>query len=110
YIKGFQSVKRYDEFSLQAAVATTGPVAVAFDASNIDFQLYKGGVYSNVLCNKLIVNHAALVTGYGNDVTGAYWMVKNSWGTSWGMDGYVMMARFRSNMCGIATCASFPTL
>ncbi|GFR88606.1 cathepsin L [Elysia marginata] len=72
--------------------------------------LYKGGVYANSLCNKLIPNHAALVTGYGNFPTGAYWMVKNSWGTSWGQDGYVMMARFRSNMCGIATCASYPTV
>ncbi|GFO37078.1 cysteine dioxygenase [Plakobranchus ocellatus] len=77
YIKGFETIKRYDEFGLQEAVAKMGPVAVAIDASHIDFQLYKGGVYSNALCNKVVVNHAALVTGYGNCPTGAYWMVKN---------------------------------
>ncbi|KAK3578863.1 hypothetical protein CHS0354_010224 [Potamilus streckersoni] len=90
------------ESSLQLAVAGVGPVSVAIYASS-SFQNYQGGVYDNPLCNGQI-NHAVLIVGYGKDKgTGKdYWLVKNSWGTSWGENGYIKMSRNKSNQCWIA--------
>lgn len=51
-----------------------------------------------------------LAVGYGVDEESgsAYWLIKNSWGTSYGLDGYVKMARNEDNMCGVASAASYP--
>lgn len=73
------------------------------------------GVYKSPDCSRTVLNHAMLVVGYGTKSgrwlwDGDYWTVKNSWGTSWGMDGYVWVARNLDNMCGIATEASYPVL
>ncbi|KAG7271506.1 hypothetical protein CRUP_005127 [Coryphaenoides rupestris] len=55
------------------------------------------------------VNHAVLAVGYGAQEDGGmpYWIVKNSWGLAWGMDGYFLIERGR-NMCGLAACSSYP--
>uniref|UniRef100_A0A8C7RU19 Cathepsin H n=1 Tax=Oncorhynchus mykiss TaxID=8022 RepID=A0A8C7RU19_ONCMY len=53
------------------------------------------------------VNHAVLAVGYGEKNSTPYWIVKNSWGTNWGMDGYFLIERGR-NMCGLAACSSYP--
>ena len=54
------------------------------------------------------MNHAVLTVGYGIEDTEEYYIVKNSWGEDWGMNGYVIMARNRDNACGIATDANIP--
>ncbi|ELT95681.1 hypothetical protein CAPTEDRAFT_173171 [Capitella teleta] len=106
---GHVDVQQGDELALKQAVATVGPVSVGIDATHRSFQLYKSGIYDEVACSNSSTDHAVLVVGYGSQGGHDYWLVKNSWGTSWGMDGYIMMSRNKGNQCAIASYASYPT-
>jgi len=88
--------------------AVVGPTSVAIDASQSSFQFYNGGVYSDPNCSTSQLDHGVLVVGWGTDSGSTYWLVKNSWGTDWGLNGYIEMARNSNNMCGIATMATLP--
>jgi cathepsin L len=102
-----------DENILKEAVANVGPISVAIEA-NDNFSNYAGGVYDDPECHSDIdvINHAVLIVGYGTDSdTGKdYWLVKNSWNTSWGEEGYIKMVRNKKNQCAIATLASYMTV
>jgi len=107
-ITGYKDVSRGSESALATAL-NTQPVSVAIDASHNSFQLYKSGVYYEAACSASRLDHGVLAVGYGSTGSSDYWIVKNSWGASWGQSGYIQMARNRSNNCGIATQASYPT-
>lgn len=97
-----------NENGLQDAVANIGPISICIDASHISFQTYTGGIYSEPRCSSSRLDHAVLAVGYGTDGGKAYWLVKNSWNTTWGDKGYVRIARNANNMCGVATQATYP--
>jgi cathepsin L len=103
-ITGFKDVGQ-TEADLKAAVTLT-PVSVAIEADQTAFQFYKSGVLTGV-CGKNL-DHGVLAVGYGTDNGVEYWLVKNSWGASWGLDGYVKIER-GSDKCGIHDAASYPT-
>ncbi|KAF6162437.1 hypothetical protein GIB67_017325 [Kingdonia uniflora] len=96
------------EDELKDAVAFVRPVSVAFEVVN-GFKLYSGGVYTSTTCGSdpMDVNHAVLAVGYGVEDGIPYWLIKNSWGVDWGDNGYFKM-EMGKNMCGVATCASYP--
>ncbi|KAK4486993.1 hypothetical protein RD792_006308 [Penstemon davidsonii] len=109
-ISGYEMVPAGNEGALQAAVAQQ-PVAVGIDAGGFDFQLYSSGVFSGY-CGKNL-NHGVTIVGYGVDNGDKYWLVKNSWGASWGEGGYIKMKRGSSGVngiCGITLEASYPTM
>merc|ERR1711976_611696 len=106
---GFVDVEAGNENALKSAIATQGPCSVAIDASHESFQFYNTGVYREEDCSPENLDHGVLAVGYGVDQNGeAYWLIKNSWGESWGNGGYVKIARNGDNMCGVASAASYP--
>ncbi|XP_072453046.1 cathepsin L2-like [Notamacropus eugenii] len=109
-VTGYVYIPSENETALQMAVATVGPISVTIDASHTSFRFYESGVYHDQLCSSHNPNHAMLVVGYGADekTKRKYWIVKNSFNTTWGMKGYVLVAKDEYNHCGIATEACYP--
>ncbi|CAK8689935.1 unnamed protein product [Clavelina lepadiformis] len=109
-LTGCVDIARGSEAALMKAVEKVGPISVAIDAGHPSFQLYKSGVYYEPSCSAVKLDHGVLAVGFGVEEGKDYWLVKNSWGTVWGMEGYLMMSRNRNNNCGIATQASYPVV
>ncbi|KAH9597986.1 Peptidase C1A [Trypanosoma melophagium] len=83
-----------DEDKMAAWVAANGPLAVAVDANS--FLSYMSGVLTNCQADQL--NHGVLVVGYDDSSNPPYWIIKNSWGVSWGEEGYIRVAK-GTNQC-----------
>jgi C1A family cysteine protease len=97
----------YVATGIQAAVYAQ-PQSISIEANKLCFQFYKTGVLDNTNCGTSL-DHAVLMVGYGTDATTglAYWLVKNSWGTSWGESGYIQLAQV-ANGDGICGCQMEP--
>uniref|UniRef100_A0A915IL20 Peptidase C1A papain C-terminal domain-containing protein n=1 Tax=Romanomermis culicivorax TaxID=13658 RepID=A0A915IL20_ROMCU len=107
--KGFVDLDQGNETSLMLAIASQGPVSVAMDAGHKSFLHYNKGIYYEPLCSSSELDHGVLAVGYGSTDDGKdYWLIKNSWSTEWGEQGYVRIARNRDNHCGVASQASYP--
>ncbi|XP_024536705.1 ervatamin-B [Selaginella moellendorffii] len=109
-IDGYEHVLPNNEEALKKAVAHQ-PVSVMIDAGCPAFKFYKSGILTSSCGTDL--NHAVTIVGYGTTSDGKkYWIVKNSWGTEWGDDGYVYMQRdtgVSTGLCGINMNPSYPT-
>uniref|UniRef100_A0A803Q3M9 Uncharacterized protein n=1 Tax=Cannabis sativa TaxID=3483 RepID=A0A803Q3M9_CANSA len=91
-IDGYEDVGESDRDLLCATIHQ--PISVGIDGSALDFQLYTGGIYDGDCSdNPNDIDHAVLIVGYGSEGDEDYWIVKNSWGTSWGIQGYFYIKR-----------------
>ena len=95
---------------MQQAVGRIGPISAAMDASSNAFQFYHGGIYKPSKCGTKDqdLDHGVLVIGYGTSPVN-YWLIKNSWGGDWGMEGYFKIGT-ANNECGICTSSVYPIM
>ena len=111
-ITSCSDVKPNDQISLKGAVYLK-PVSVAISADTVLFQSYSSGVITSASCYTSL-DHGVLIVGYGEENGLKYWLVKNSWGESWGDAGYVKIGRSESTddagVCGIGMQPSFPSV
>ncbi|WCJ32699.1 Cysteine proteinases superfamily protein [Euphorbia peplus] len=108
-ITGYEDVPANNEAALMKAVANQ-PISVAIDASGSEFQFYSSGVFTGSCGTEL--DHGVTAVGYGSSNGMNYWVVKNSWGSQWGEEGYIRMQKdidAEEGLCGIAMQASYPT-
>lgn len=83
-----------DEGQMRAWSSTNGPISIQVDGSS--FQSYKSGIMTD--CTSRGIDHAVLIVGYGEESGTSYWIIKNSWGTDWGENGYIRV-QYGTNQC-----------
>lgn len=112
-ISGYFNVTTACDVCLENTVQN-GTVSIGIDASQDSFQLYAGGVYDEPACSSTDLDHGVAIVGYDSSQDPPYWIVKNSWGTDWGDNGYIYMQKAATpsssdphyNMCGVSTEAT----
>jgi C1A family cysteine protease len=103
-IKGYTDVTAGNEAAIMPAL-NINPISIAIEADQNGFQFYSGGVFSGVCGTNL--DHGVNLVGYGTDAGKNYWILRNSWGTSWGEEGYMCIIRGKDE-CGLDQVPSYP--
>lgn len=130
-IDHWEKTPRGDEDTLKCYLAQHGPHSISMDFSSSSIMNYKEGIFDDPYtdCNSSFYldtavnmyrmykpyNHAVLLVGYGTEIAANgsptdFWLVRNSWGTSWGMNGYIKVARNKNNLCHVASDCQHPVL
>jgi C1A family cysteine protease len=101
--------KHQDEDTLKANLLSYGPISVACDAS--EWSMYHGGVVTSSTCKNsgVKLDHAIQLVGFNEDADTPYWIVRNSWNTNWGEEGYIYL-KMGENTCGIADMPAMVTI
>jgi KDEL-tailed cysteine endopeptidase len=108
-ISGFVDVTVNSPAALKAAIAKQ-PVSVAIEADTFTFQAYTSGVINDSSCGTNL-DHGVVAVGYDDAANPPYYLVRNSWGASWGDKGHVKIGiQNGAGICGIQLAASYPTL
>ena len=109
-ISGYTNVPTDSESAMMSAVVQQ-PVSIGVDASGLDWQFYMGGVVTSSCGTQL--DHGVLAVGFGSSGGQDFWKVKNSWGASWGMSGYILLGRGSAfapkGQCGMLSIPCYPT-
>jgi cysteine peptidase B len=103
------SCNNQDEDTLKSNLVSYGPISIACDAS--EWSSYTSGVFSSSSCSSSAwkLDHAIQLVGYNAEASTPYWIVRNSWDTNWGQDGYIYL-EMGVNACGIADKAAMVSL
>lgn len=102
-ITSFIDVKTADENDLKEKVANYGVASICIAAGNTPFMSYTGGILDDDQC--MVIDHAVAAVGYGTENGVDFWIIRNSWGTTWGEEGYIRMIRNKHNRYLIASKA-----
>jgi C1A family cysteine protease len=110
--KSHTDVQKNSDSAMMSALAQQ-PVSIAIQADQKDFQLYKSGVFTGDCGAQL--DHGVLAVGYGTQSGTDFYKVKNSWGVTWGDQGYILLGRGSqynngAGQCGMLSSASYPNL
>ena len=108
-VSSYKEVKPKDPTQLMAALAI-GPVSIAVDGAAPEYQSYESGILKKRCGHKL--DHGNLLVGTGTEGSTDYWIVKNSWGESWGEKGYIRIERDMNTkgpgLCGLQAQPTYP--
>lgn len=109
HTKGYYNVSANNSNAMKSALQS-GVLAVSIEADTRVFQSYRSGIFSNASCGTSL-DHATNVVGWGSEYGQEYWIMRNSWGTSWGEQGYMRLAiQSGRGVCGIQMEPLYPAV